>query len=99
MYVASRKSLIYHANNMRLPNGFNWRKCHKCHHYAVEIFSKEFGSIKGHFCPHAVEMELELEKGRPCETYSERKNDGLPYLRKIVPQVIDADNCFYDGMH
>jgi len=81
---------------MSLPKGFNWRKCHKCIHYAVEIFSEDFGSIKGKFCPHRDEMVYEMESGTPCEEYRERKNP--LYLRECAPRVLDAEKCFYSGM-
>jgi hypothetical protein len=79
---------------MALPTGFNWRKCHTCMHYADEIFSKEYGSVKGRFCPHKHDMIHELETGIPCENYQKREHP--LYLRECAPRVLDADKCFYD---
>jgi hypothetical protein len=78
---------------MALPRGFNWRKCHTCMHYAVELFSEKYGGIKGRFCPHRQEMINELKIGKPCGNYYKREHP--LYLRECAPQVLDADKCFY----
>ena len=94
LFLNSRADLLRHAKNMELPKGYNWRKCKKCHHFAVEIFSKEYGSIKGRFCPHRDEMIYEIENKTPCENFNKREHP--LYLRECAPGVIDADKCFYD---
>jgi hypothetical protein len=94
MVVHSKSALRYHAKEMTLPQGYNWRKCHKCAHYAVELFSKYYGSVKGKFCPHCEQMERELKRGTLCENYTERTHP--LYLRECAPRVLDAEHCFYD---
>jgi hypothetical protein len=79
---------------MKLPKGYNWRKCHVCAHYAVELLSG-IGSVKGKFCPHSEQMKYELKNGTPCENYTKREHE--LYLRECAPRVLDADKCFYDN--